>query len=1442
MPGSNGSDYTPPGILDGLGAFELDSNTVRVIANHELTSGAGYSYQLANGATLTGARLSYFDIDKSTRRVVGSGLAYDTVVNAAGNLVDSTNADQLGDGGGISRLCSAQFVAAGTHNFEDNIYFAGEEDSDANGGSGGLEYALDVENGTLYALPAMGRAAWENVTALTTGNADTVALLIGDDRGGAPLYLYVGNKGLDATGAAADDFLSRNGLANGTVYAWKADNGDTNPSQFKGTGESRTGTWVPVTALTSIAEQEANALAQGAFEFSRPEDLATDPSNPTRAVLASTGRSSLFDGADSWGTTYLIDVDFDAAGAPTAGTMTIAYDGDDAGNGQFAGPDFGLRSPDNLEWAADGYIYLQEDRSFGEFGDTSGEEASIWRLDPEDGKLTRVAQMDRSAVPTGQEDIDPDDLGDWESSGIIDVSALFDARPGAMFLFDVQAHSLRGGAVDSEDLVQGGQLAFLIRGDAFGTPITGLPNIPGVDEVPVDALGNALPYDPFGADLESITRAPDGSLWLVDEYRPSIYHFAPDGVLVNRYVPEGTAAQVGAPAGTFGAETLPMEYLVRRRNRGFEAGAFDTNKGIFYAFIQTPLGNDGGGTFDRPTSDASQVIRVLGIDPTTGTPVAEHAYFLQDPELGNNVDKIGDAVFNPAKNTFYVIERDSSRDASGQKFIFEVDLSSATNLLDPEAPQLGAGQTLEQQSLDELAELGITVASKRKVTNLPSLGYLPSDKPEGIAMLPDGGLAVLNDNDFGIDPEVATIGLGLIHFSQSSGLDGSDRDQAVNIRSWPVFGMFMPDAIASYEVGGKTYYVTANEGDARDEDDRIKDLNLDPTAFPNAAHLQEDSQIGRLQASTIDGDVDGDGDFDQLYVYGGRSFAIWDEFGNLVFDSGDQIGRITATITPALFNANDGDPDEFDRRSDNKGAEPEGVTIGVLGNRTLAFIGIERAAGGVMVYDVTNPTAPEFLQYVLNPGDVSPEGLEFISPEQSPTGLPMLAVTSEESGTLTLFKINFSGNNSPVLVNPGDQAVSVAQDSIDIALMASDVDGNPLTFQATAQSAEYYFDQMLSLNFAGDFFENFSGTLNEKWLRADDGIWYVITPEGNFWKWLGGAATNLEFVASLSSATYDDPSLLYAAQPGLAPAVVTLTDNVATIDPATNYVGSFAVKVSVSDGFNLESSTFLVTVLPNRAPALTEIGTQTLETTQDVLELALDATDPDGDLLTYAATVHSAEYVLDQTIGINFTGNLFLDFGGLNEKWLLSDDVQWYYLTPDGGFWQWLGGSPLNARLVTQLSVATYDEPSLLYDAQTGNGPAGAAASVDGSALTIDPAANFVGIFGVEVAVSDGSLTDSELILVRVTEPAPTLVKPGPGLGLAGGYLASRPSADAEGPFSVVDVDQVEIPQPTWSSVSNAEYANFVDELISDVGDRRFDDGHDMDDALSALLELDELL
>jgi len=140
--------------------------------------------------------------------------------------------------------------------------------------------------------------------------------------------------------------------------------------------------------------------------------------------------------------------------------------------------------------------------------------------------------------------------------------------------------------------------------------------------------------------------------------------------------------------------------------------------------------------------------------------------------------------------------------------------------------------------------------------------------------------------------------------------------------------------------------------------------------FPNAATLQEGENLGRLNVSTIDGDTDGDGDYDALYAYGGRSFSIRSANGDLVFDSGSRLENITARLLPEAFNSDNAENDSLDSRSDNKGPEPEGVTVGRVDGRTYAFVGLERI-GGVAVFDVSQPQAPFFVQYTPLPRPIS---------------------------------------------------------------------------------------------------------------------------------------------------------------------------------------------------------------------------------------------------------------------------------------------------------------------------------------------------------------------------------------------------------------------------------------------------------------------------------------
>lgn len=276
------------------------------------------------------------------------------------------------------------------------------------------------------------------------------------------------------------------------------------------------------------------------------------------------------------------------------------------------------------------------------------------------------------------------------------------------------------------------------------------------------------------------------------------------------------------------------------------------------------------------------------------------------------------------------------------------------------------------------------------------------------------------------------------HGQPINGIDTSDRDGLVDIRPWPgLFSFYEPDGIAAYSVSGSTYLVMANEGDPRDftgfsEETRVAELSLDASAFPDPS-IKRDEDLGRLRVSRLEGDLDGDGDFDRLYAFGSRSFSIRKPNGRLVFDSKDAFEKITAAAVPEFFNT---PPDSrtFDERSDDRGPEPEQLATGRVGLRTYAFFAFE-GIGGVIVYDITQPHKPEFQLYINNRnfaidpgavcvknapqsvhpdcekiGDLEPEGVLFIPKSQSPIDVPLLVVTHEASDSVTIFRIDRIGD------------------------------------------------------------------------------------------------------------------------------------------------------------------------------------------------------------------------------------------------------------------------------------------------------------------------------------------------------------------------------------------------------------------------------------------------
>lgn len=300
-------------------------------------------------------------------------------------------------------------------------------------------------------------------------------------------------------------------------------------------------------------------------------------------------------------------------------------------------------------------------------------------------------------------------------------------------------------------------------------------------------------------------------------------------------------------------------------------------------------------------------------------------------------------------------------------------------------------------------------------------------EPEYIGLSPDGvfALVTLQENNAFARLDLRTrqiteiVPLGQKPF-EDSGLDASDRDQGIQIKPWPVKGLYQPDGTVGFQTSDGVFFITANEGDQRSYGEfadarRVSELTLDPDRFPDAAALQQESALGRLMVSEVDADTDGDGDADQLLAFGARSFAIWDAHGQLVYDSGDQIEQYLARHWPLLFNS-EHDADSFDSRSDDRGPEPEGLAVGRIGDRVLAFLGLERVSG-IVVIDITSPSEPRLCTVYHGSAvtssasphpaeDQAPEGILFIPGVDSPTGKPLLAVAFEVSGTVRLYHMD----------------------------------------------------------------------------------------------------------------------------------------------------------------------------------------------------------------------------------------------------------------------------------------------------------------------------------------------------------------------------------------------------------------------------------------------------
>ncbi|MDF5277203.1 alkaline phosphatase [Vibrio parahaemolyticus] len=385
-----------------------------------------------------------------------------------------------------------------------------------------------------------------------------------------------------------------------------------------------------------------------------------------------------------------------------------------------------------------------------------------------------------------------------------------------------------------------------------------------------------------------------------------------------------------------------------------------------------------------------------------------------------------------------------------------VDLSKGINNAD--VTQIGFGEFDGVRS-DELPK-AVRISG-------PNASIVQDLEPEYLTFADNGKIYVaLQENNAMaiIDPQSQSVekivALGEKSWSNSK-LDASNKDKIIgNLKSYPqLVGLYMPDTLDSYSVNGQTYIVSANEGDGReygfkttqaecdqagfkwDEDDyqgtpdytnvkgsclshidevRGKKLKV-TTDHPLAGALKDNKQLARLKVIKPNHTLNAE---ENVQAFGARSFSIWNENGELVFDSGDDFATVALLNEGKHFNSTNDSNSSGDDRSDDKGIEPEAIEVAKINGRYYAFIGLERQ-GGIMVYDITEPKQAQFLHYVnhrdytqpvctlvedrecandtYNPkaGDLAPESINYFTRN----GQHFIAVGNEVSGTTSVFRI-----------------------------------------------------------------------------------------------------------------------------------------------------------------------------------------------------------------------------------------------------------------------------------------------------------------------------------------------------------------------------------------------------------------------------------------------------
>lgn len=391
----NGTGYTVPGEIDGIGAFLVGNDTIRVLANHE----TGRACDTENEATVTEVDLDVRRFQKAIANMIGKTnlggerqfvrrfrRAYDVIVDERGKEVTQLSKK-------LKLFCSSQAYSPDSfgfsgEGFRDQIYVVGEERRDA---PYGRLFAIDSNNRKMYQVSGrtgdasglqggIGGMMWdsfENIALIRTFEKDHVAFLMGIDGGSKKLKLYVGqkNKGRDGQ-SNTRGFLARNGLAYGSWF------------YLGGSMPTSMGT----TTSGSFRSNPSNTITGEKFE-----DVDTNPLNPTQVVL----------GDEEHGV-FVLDFSLDFSGGlfrpgSKSSRFTVEMIVKDSSSP--------INQADNVAWTAADLIFVA----------TDGTNGAIWEMDSSGNNQVKIASSINTAV-------------DYGPSGVVDISRFVGYEPASILL------------------------------------------------------------------------------------------------------------------------------------------------------------------------------------------------------------------------------------------------------------------------------------------------------------------------------------------------------------------------------------------------------------------------------------------------------------------------------------------------------------------------------------------------------------------------------------------------------------------------------------------------------------------------------------------------------------------------------------------------------------------------------------------------------------------------------------------------------------------------------------------------------------------------------------------------------------------------------------------------------------------------------------------------